>query len=174
MCGIVGLFNKNRVSEKLLIRMRDILIHRGPDDAGIWINEDNRVGLAHRRLSIIDLSLAGRQPMSDLEGNLQLTFNGEIYNFQVLRRELEELGWKFKTGTDSEVIIYSFRQWGEACVEKFNGMFAFGLYDNKTNRFFIARDRLGKNRSITSMTHSDSHSLPKQRCFYWHRTEAGN
>lgn len=144
MCGIVGLFNKKMVSEKLLIGMRDKLIHRGPDDAGIWINRDNRVGLAHRRLSIIDLSLAGRQPMSDLEGNVQLTFNGEIYNFKLLRKELEELGWRFKTGTDSEVIIHSFRQWGEDCVQKFNGMFAFGLYDVINNRFFLARDRLGK------------------------------
>lgn len=124
--------------------MRDTLVHRGPDDAGSWWSPDGRVGLAMRRLAIIDLSPGGHQPMLDQSGRLCITFNGEIYNYRLLRRELEELGHTFRTASDTEVILEAFREWGEDCVARLNGMFAFGLYDLERRRLFLARDRAGE------------------------------
>lgn len=145
MCGIVGIISyKEPVDERLLISMRDTLVHRGPDDKGIWISPDRKVGLGHRRLSIIDLSPAGHQPMSDEEGKIWIVHNGEIYNFQEIRQELEEGGYRFKSNTDTEVIIYAYKEWGIGCLQKFNGMFAFGIWDEKEKRLFLARDRVGK------------------------------
>ncbi|MBI4847203.1 MAG: asparagine synthase (glutamine-hydrolyzing) [Nitrospirae bacterium] len=144
MCGILGIFDNKRLNEGLLIQMRDTLVHRGPDDSGIWISLDKRIGLAHRRLSIIDLSEAGRQPMSDDEGRIWLTFNGEVYNFAEIREGLIDKGYKFKSHTDTEVIINAYKEWGTECLNKFNGMFAFGIYDDKKKIFFLARDRTGK------------------------------
>jgi asparagine synthase (glutamine-hydrolysing) len=116
--------------------------HRGPDAWGVW--SDGRCALGHRRLSIIDLSEAGRQPMSNARGDIQITFNGEIYNFQQLRRELEGLGHCFRTRTDTEVIIYAYEQWGTGCLARLRGMFAFGIWDRRRRRIFLARDRVGK------------------------------
>ncbi|MBI4843145.1 MAG: asparagine synthase (glutamine-hydrolyzing) [Nitrospirae bacterium] len=144
MCGILGAFNNKGLDGNLLVRMRDRMAHRGPDDSGIWISPDRRVGLAHRRLSIIDLSEAGRQPMPDDEGRIYLTFNGEIYNFKEIRRELEAKGYIFRSETDSEVIINAYKEWGTECIRRFNGMFAFGIYDGPKKSFFLARDRAGK------------------------------
>ena len=120
--------------------------HRGPDDEGIYIAETssgNRVALGHRRLSIIDLSPAGHEPMPDASGTVWLTYNGEIYNFKELRRELESLGHRFKSETDAEVIIYAYIEWGRECLSRFNGMFAFAIWDARDQSLFIARDRLG-------------------------------
>jgi asparagine synthase (glutamine-hydrolysing) len=122
--------------------MIDAQAHRGPDARGVW--SDERCALGHRRLSIIDLSEAGRQPMSNARGDIQITFNGEIYNFQQLRRELEGLGYGFRTRTDTEVIIYAYEQWGTGCLARLRGMFAFGIWDRRRRRIFLARDRVGK------------------------------
>jgi asparagine synthase (glutamine-hydrolysing) len=144
MCGILGIVDSRGVDERLLKQMRDKMIHRGPDDAGVWLSQDKKVGLAHRRLSIIDLSEAGRQPMSDNEGRILITYNGEIYNFQEIRKELEERGYTFKSHTDTEVIINAYKEWDVDCLQRFNGMFAFGIYDDRKKIIFMARDRLGK------------------------------
>ncbi len=144
MCGIVGIVDHRGIDKGLLIKMRDTLAHRGPDDFGYWINLDKSVGLAHRRLSIIDLSDAGRQPMSDLRGKIWITYNGEIYNFQKIRGELENKGYIFRSHTDTEVIINAYKEWGMDCIQRFNGMFAFGIYDLDQKLVFMARDRVGK------------------------------
>ena len=122
------------------------IAHRGPDDEGMYLAEaggGERVGLGHRRLSIIDLSPAGHEPMSDDRGEIWLTFNGEIYNFKELRQELEKRGHRFKSETDAEVIIYAYREWGLNCLALFNGMFAFAIWDARTSTLLLARDRLG-------------------------------
>ena len=144
MCGIIGIYNlkEDPLDPFLLQKMTDILKHRGPDDSGIYI--DKNVGLGHQRLSIIDLSAAGRQPMANKDKSIFIVYNGEIYNFRELRKVLENLGYKFKSKTDTEVILYSYQEWGEKCLEKFNGMFAFAIWDSRNQQFFLARDRLGE------------------------------
>ena len=145
MCGIVGALSLDRpVARDLVIRMRDTLRHRGPDDEGAWWSADGRVALGHRRLSIIDLSPAGRQPMTDGSGSLQIVFNGEIYNYQEIRRDLEAKGHKFRTATDTEVILEAYREWGSECLVRLNGMFAFGIFDAEAGRLLLARDRAGE------------------------------
>ena len=145
MCGIFGIASRspNR-KDNLLIAQRDTMYHRGPDDSGAWWSEDGCVGLAHRRLSIIDLSSAGHQPMVDESGSLCIAFNGEIYNFRDLRRELETRGYHFRSSSDTEVILTAYREWGTDCIQHFNGMFTFGLYDGGCRRLFLARDRAGE------------------------------
>lgn len=141
MCGICGLIHTG--NEVILQKMTDILHHRGPDDGGtIWF-EEKRSGLGHRRLSIIDLSALGHQPMSNENGNLWITFNGEIYNYQEIKIELEKKGYIFRSRSDTEVIMKSYEEWGEHCLEKFNGMFAFAIYNKISDKLFLARDRLG-------------------------------
>ncbi|TSC95205.1 MAG: asparagine synthase (glutamine-hydrolysing) [Parcubacteria group bacterium Licking1014_1] len=144
MCGIAGIYNlKRKPADAFLIqKMTDSLEHRGPDDAGIYL--DGNVALGHRRLSIIDLSFAGHQPMSNKEKTLFIVFNGEIYNFEELRKDLERLGYQFNSKTDTEVILYSYQEWGENCLQKINGMFAFAIFDKKNQQIFLARDRLGE------------------------------
>jgi asparagine synthase (glutamine-hydrolysing) len=127
-----------------LAAMRDTLDHRGPDDAGIWWAADRCVGLAHRRLAIIDLSPGGHQPMADVTGRLWITQNGEIYNYRELRRELEGRGHRFRTASDTEVILESYRAWGPECLARLDGMFAFALYDSAIRRVLLARDRAGE------------------------------
>ncbi|MCX6707002.1 MAG: asparagine synthase (glutamine-hydrolyzing), partial [Candidatus Woesearchaeota archaeon] len=139
MCGILG-FNWD--NKELAKKMLNILDHRGPDDYGLYA--DSNVSLGHRRLSIIDLSPKGHQPMSNKEGTVWITFNGEIYNFQEIRKELERKGHKFISDSDTEVIIHSYEEYGTKCLDKFNGMFAFCIYDSKRKLLFLARDRLGK------------------------------
>jgi asparagine synthase (glutamine-hydrolysing) len=145
MCGIVGIASQVPVTDRdLLVIQRDTMRHRGPDDAGVWWSADGRIGLAHRRLSIIDLSPGGHQPMQDSSGTLCITFNGEIYNYRDLRRELESRGHFFRTASDTEVILEAYREWGVDCLSHLNGMFAFGLYDQGAQRLFLARDRAGE------------------------------
>jgi asparagine synthase (glutamine-hydrolysing) len=119
------------------------MVHRGPDGAGVWIDPARRVGLAHRRLSIIDLSDAGLQPMGTDDGRLQLVYNGEIYNYRSLRAELEAAGHRFRSRTDTEVILLGYREWGEEVLRRLTGMFAFALWDAEAGRIFMARDRIG-------------------------------
>jgi asparagine synthase (glutamine-hydrolysing) len=146
MCGICGTTSRppDRVRSETLEAMGLTLRHRGPDHQGVWRSADGRVGFAHRRLSIIDLSPAGRQPMHDATGRLTIAFNGEIYNFPELRGELEARSHRFHTATDTEVILASYRQWGLSFVEHLNGMFAIALYDADTERLVFARDRAGE------------------------------
>lgn len=143
MCGICGKLSWDNPPDTALIkRMNDRLVHRGPDAEGIHIA--GPLGLGHRRLSIIDLSAAGNQPMSDHTGQYWIVFNGEIYNFQELRDELLKLGAHFRTRTDTEVILEAYKQWGTQCLERFNGMFAFALWDGRAQQLMLARDRLGE------------------------------
>lgn len=149
MCGIAGALSFNRaqfaVTESALIAMRDAMAHRGPDGAGVWLEGSGQVGLAHRRLSIIDLSSSADQPMSTSDGALTIVFNGEIYNHADLRRELVALGHRtWQTDhSDTEVILHAFRQWGIDCVHRFRGIFAFALWESQSRSLWLVRDRLG-------------------------------
>jgi asparagine synthase (glutamine-hydrolysing) len=144
MCGIVGMWNKaGAVDTVMFDQMVDSLSNRGPDGRGTMFLEKGRVALGHRRLSIIDLSDAGSQPMANETGTLWLTFNGEIYNFLSLRRELEHRGYRFRSHTDSEVIIHAYDEWGTDCVHRFRGIFAFAIYDCRRRELFLARDHVG-------------------------------
>lgn len=138
MCGINGFSWKD---EQLILKMNHALSHRGPDDQCIYTDE--RVSLGHRRLSIIDLSPAGRQPMANEDESLWIIFNGEIYNFSEIKPELVRRGHKFSSGTDTEVIIHAYEEWGTRCVERFNGMWDFAIYDKNKNLLFLSRDRFG-------------------------------
>jgi len=143
MCGIIGEISSEKVDTKKFIQMRDELKHRGPDDAGLYVNGKGNVALGHRRLSIIDLTPAGRQPMSSEDNDVWLTFNGEIYNYKELREELIKRGHTFKSKTDAEVVIHAYQQWGMDSLLKLRGMFAFAIWDEKANKLFLARDRIG-------------------------------
>ncbi len=143
MCGITGILNSNGdpASAVVLRRMTDRLAHRGPDGDGIYC--DGPVGLGHRRLAIIDLTAAGHQPMVSQSGRYALTYNGEIYNYQELRLELEARGHLFHSRTDSEVLLNAFAEWGIACLDRLNGMFAFAIWDRESRVLHLARDRYG-------------------------------
>jgi len=147
MCGIVGIFNfqkKSKVNEPLLVKMRDEMIHRGPDDCGLWISDDGFTGLAHRRLSIIDLSCSAAQPMCNEDKTIWVVFNGEIYNHAETRIELVKKGHRFKTDhSDTEVIVHGFEEWGIDCLQKFRGMFAIGIWDDSKKELWLIRDRIG-------------------------------
>jgi asparagine synthase (glutamine-hydrolysing) len=145
MCGIVG-FKSSSDFQRLKAHLQQAsasLFHRGPDDAGIFCDEAAGIGLAHRRLSIIDLSNAGHQPMQSGNGAVYISYNGEIYNFREIAAVLENYGHVFKSATDTEVVLKAYLQWGTACLEKFIGMFAFGIWDSRNQTLFLARDRLG-------------------------------
>jgi asparagine synthase (glutamine-hydrolysing) len=143
MCGIAGIFNLDGrpVSPIALRRMTDSIAHRGPDGEGFYI--DGFLGLGHRRLAIIDLTPTGHQPMVSHCGQYAVSYNGEIYNFRELRKELQNLGHIFVSQSDTEVLLYSYVEWGEKCVNRFNGMFAFALWNKKKAELFMARDRYG-------------------------------
>jgi asparagine synthase (glutamine-hydrolysing) len=143
MCGIVGIFDlqgKREINKDVLSRMNESQYHRGPNEGGI--HTEPGLGLGHRRLSIIDLG-SGQQPMHSRDKNVVVTFNGEIYNFMDVRKELEVMGYSFQTHCDTEVIVYGWQAWGEACVDHFRGMFAFAIWDRHQQSLFLARDRLG-------------------------------
>jgi len=143
LCGITGIINldKKAASKKILGTMNATLAHRGPDDEGYYL--DKNIGLGHRRLSILDLSPLGHQPMFYDNKNLVIVFNGEVYNYLEIREELLKLGYKFKSQADTEVILAAYKEWGTDCLPKFNGMWAFALYDRRKNLLFAARDRMG-------------------------------
>ena len=140
MCGIYGVVNK-KVDRELAMKCLNTMIHRGPDGYGLW--QEDGVTLGHRRLSILDLSNAGSQPMSYANERYWMTFNGEIYNFIEIRDELKKKGYTFRSASDSEVIMAAFCEWGESCVERFNGMWTFAIWDKQTKQLFISRDRFG-------------------------------
>jgi asparagine synthase (glutamine-hydrolysing) len=143
MCGITGRLNydpNDRVDARVLTAMTDAVRHRGPDASGYFV--DGAIGLGHRRLSIIDLS-TGDQPLGNEDGRIQVVFNGEIYNFAELRETLQSRGHRFRTGSDTEVIVHAYEEWGDRSVDRFRGMFAFALWDGTSRRLLLARDRLG-------------------------------
>jgi len=145
MCGISGIYYKNNefLNHEVLKQFTDSMIHRGPDGAGYEILDEGHLGLGQRRLSILDLSKAGKQPMSYAEGRYWITYNGEIFNFSEVRFELQALGHTFRSQTDTEVILAAYAQWGKACLDKFNGMWAFAIWDEVNKTLFLARDRFG-------------------------------
>jgi asparagine synthase (glutamine-hydrolysing) len=147
LCGIngtLGVDDGYRVDPTLLARMRDTLAHRGPDGAASWISDDARVGLAFRRLAIIDLSETAMQPMPNEDGAIRVVFNGEIYNHRELRKELQALGHEFRTDhSDTEVIVHGFEEWGIDVLQRLRGMFAIGVWDARERALWLARDRIG-------------------------------
>jgi asparagine synthase (glutamine-hydrolysing) len=147
VCGIAGAFefyyDQNAIDVAVVQRVNDLQQRRGPDGAGLWISDDNRVVLAHRRLAIIDTGEGGAQPMADTTGRWFITFNGEIYNYAALKSELECLGYVFRTHSDTEVLINAIAQWGEAALLKLRGMFAFALWDSREHELWLARDPYG-------------------------------
>src|SRR6476661_6132737 len=143
MCGIAGFVAVDGLDQDAAsraTRMRDIITHRGPDEAGLHC--DSHAALAHRRLSIVDLS-SGQQPLANEDGSVWVIFNGEIYNHQDVRKELEARGHIYRTKSDTETIVHAYEQWGDACVERFRGMFAFAIWDAPKKRLLLVRDRLG-------------------------------
>ena len=143
MCGIAGFVSVEGLGPDAPLRataMRDILEHRGPDEAGLHV--DSHAALAHRRLSIVDLA-SGQQPLSNEDGTIQIVFNGEIYNHAEIRRELEASGHRYRTRSDTETIVHAYEEWGDACVDRFRGMFAFAIWDSTDRRLLLVRDRLG-------------------------------
>lgn len=156
MCGICGFVTKHKVSYEKLKEMNNTMVHRGPDDSGEEIEcvtENIWIGLAQRRLSILDLSGLGHQPMQSADGSVSVVFNGEIYNYQELKSVLS--GYPFRSHCDTEVILAAYLKWGIGCVKRFNGMFAFAVYDRRTKEVWLARDRIGK----------------KPLYYYWHHGE---
>ena len=141
MCGIAGFFGN--FEPQLLDQMSATLTHRGPDDSGIWVDAESRLGLAHRRLSIIDLSARGHQPLWDATGQVVIVFNGEIFNFKDLRQQLRQDGFVFKSDSDTEVILNLYLKYGRGMLTRLNGMFAFALWDTRDKSLLIARDGVG-------------------------------
>ncbi|MCS7027403.1 MAG: asparagine synthase (glutamine-hydrolyzing) [Bacteroidia bacterium] len=156
MCGITGIIStQNPVQVQQIKAMNDTLIHRGPDSEGIWISKDGKIGLGHRRLSILDLSERGAQPMHSKDGNYVIVLNGEIYNYIELREILTKKGYTFNSQTDTEVLLNLFIEYGEACLKQVEGMYAFAIWNNKDKTLFLARDRFGeKPLYYTYTTHS--------------------
>src|SRR5437867_2169185 len=145
MCGIAGFLMAEGMPqggelERRLRAMIAMLRHRGPDDAGAWT--DGRAGLGHARLSVIDLTPAGHQPMASADGSVWITYNGEIYNFQEIRRELEDLGYAFRSRGDAEVIVNGWHAWGQEVITRLRGMFALAIWDRRSCRLILARDRV--------------------------------
>ena len=148
MCGIAGILsteNAHPVEDSALQTMNESMVHRGPDGGDRWISQDGRIGLAHRRLAIVDLSDTATQPMCDAEETVWVTFNGEIYNHMALRRSLQDAGHRFRTDhSDTEVLVHGYKEWGiDGLVQRLDGMFAFGLWDETQKRLFLVRDRIG-------------------------------
>lgn len=145
MCGIAGIWHLDgsRLNKEKLIRFTDSMYERGPDGAGYELYRDETLGLGHRRLSILDLSEAGKQPMSYLDGRYHMTYNGEVFNFGDIRDELKQKGYSFRSDTDSEVIMAAYDAWGPECLNRFNGMWALAIWDERDQTLFMARDRFG-------------------------------
>ena len=149
MCGIAGLAGRRPVNEDTVHKMTDLLVHRGPDDCGYWRSSNGTICLGHRRLSIIDTSAAGHQPM--VKDPTVITYNGELYNYLELRARLQAEGVSFTSSSDTEVILEAYRMWGDQCLNEFNGMFAFALYDADRDLLFCARDRFGEKPFLYSL-----------------------
>lgn len=166
MCGINGIFHLNykQVDQNQLIKMRDILEHRGPDDAGFYIN--NNIGLGHRRLSIIDTSSAGHQPFFSDNGRYSMVFNGEIYNYQSFIPELKSKGITFKSGSDTEVLLKLYELYGMEMLHRLNGMFAFAIWDNQEKKLTLCRDRMGVKPLYYCIYHSTLYFASEQKAIF--------
>jgi asparagine synthase (glutamine-hydrolysing) len=157
MCGIGGIYLKTAGELSLgpyLQRILDIQRHRGPDADGLWLTQDQNLGLCHNRLAILDLTESGNQPLHSVDNRFVIVFNGEIYNHKELRRDLELKGASFRSHTDTEVLVEAYRLWGEDMLQKLRGMFAFGIYDRESKNLFCARDRVGKKPFVYAQTTS--------------------
>jgi asparagine synthase (glutamine-hydrolysing) len=147
MCGFVVAIRKNLQSPPInrnqIRTIRDAMLRRGPDASGEWFSDNGRIGMGHRRLSIIDLSETGAQPMRSSDGRFSVVFNGEIYNHRELRAILEGLGHSFRSTSDTEVLLHGYRQWGAQLLDRLRGMFAFALWDERRESLLIARDPYG-------------------------------
>jgi len=147
VCGITGVYAYGQIeptiTKDLLRTMADTMVHRGPDGAGTYLSPDHRLGFGFRRLSIIDLSAAGNQPMPNEDGTVWIVFNGEIYNHGAHRERLEAQGHVYRSRTDTETVIHLYEEYGEECVHYLRGMFAFAIWDQEKRRLFLARDRIG-------------------------------
>src|SRR5208283_1086994 len=163
MCGIFGIIGRNaRVPAEVLERATQSLAHRGPDDSGTVIlhdsaREDVEIGLGNRRLAILDLSPQGHQPMNDPATGNWIVYNGEVYNFREVRAKLEQAGLRFRSNSDTEVILKAYAHWGENCLREFRGMFAFAIWDARRHRLFVARDPMGIKPLY--FYHSDRHFI---------------
>src|SRR5215469_800673 len=145
MCGIVGVVSHSiSTSRHLFLEMRDSIAHRGPDDAGTWVSPSAHALIGSRRLAILDLSPSGHQPMEAEESGLVIAFNGEIYNYRELAEDLAKTGCRFRSRSDTEVLLKSYETWGRDCLSRLNGMFAFAIWDEKRQELFAARDRFGE------------------------------
>ena len=145
MCGICGFISRKDITRDQLKAMNDTMVHRGPNDSGEELFDaagGYTVGMAHRRLSILDLSMLGHQPMHSCDDRLVIVYNGEIYNFLELKEELKD--YPFRSNCDTEVILAAYLKWGISCIDRFQGMFAIALYDKKTDVLYLVRDRIGK------------------------------
>ena len=145
MCGFVGFrsYKEFQALREFLPSAASSLRHRGPDDSGLFFDKHSGVGLGHRRLAVIDLSEAGRQPMSSEDGTVHIVYNGEVYNFKEIRQVLEVDGNRFQSSTDTEVILMAYLKWGIECLQKFIGMFSLAIWDRRKHCLYLARDRLG-------------------------------
>src|SRR5215469_16057631 len=147
MCGIAGIYAYHSTARSVdrdeLVCMRDYMASRGPDGSGEWYSADGRVGFGHRRLSIIDLSSRGAQPMQTADGRLVVSFNGEIYNYRALRSRLEAKGYAFRSNSDTEVLLHLYAEWGHEMLRELRGMFAFGIWDTRERQLLLARDPYG-------------------------------
>ena len=166
MCGINGIFHLNykQVDQNQLIKMRDILEHRGPDDAGFYIN--NNIGLGHRRLSIIDTSSAGHQPFISDNGRYSMVFNGEIYNYQSFIPELRNKGITLKSSSDTEVLLHLFELYGMEMLHRLNGMFAFAIWDNHEKKLTLCRDRMGVKPLYYCIYHGTLYFASEQKAIF--------
>lgn len=166
MCGIVGLVDRQQgaVSPVVVGNMRDAMTHRGPDASGTWTNKN--VGFGHRRLSIVDLSSAGNQPLTRSRGRYVLTYNGEVYNFRELRAELQGEGHSFHSDCDTEVVLVALIQWGKRAILRFNGMFAFSFFDSETGEILLARDRYGIKPLYTCIQQNYFTFASEQKAFF--------
>lgn len=144
MCGIAGIAGLSAVNADAVKAMTDLMVHRGPDGEGHWQTQDTRLCFGHRRLAVLDLSQRAAQPFESTDGSYCITYNGELYNYLELAEQLKQCGSVFHTSSDTEVVMEAYRQWGEDCLTKFNGMFAFAIYDKRRNIVFCARDRFGE------------------------------
>ena len=145
MCGIAGIYNidSKPVDLDILKKFTRSLAHRGPDGEGFFLNKDKNIGIGHRRLSVIDITNLSSQPMTYSDGRYVITYNGEIYNYLEIREELKSKGYNFRTNGDTEVVLISYIHWKEKCNFKFNGMWAFAIWDNLEKKLFLSRDRFG-------------------------------
>lgn len=166
MCGILGQLNyTQKIEEQCFNKMRDVLVHRGPNDAGTWLSADGLVALGHQRLSFLDLTVAGHQPMTNENQTLWLTYNGEIYNYTELTAILTAKGHCFKSTSDSEVLLHGYEEWGYGLLDRIKGMFAFGIWDAQKKNSFLSGTGLVSNPCTMPILRINSYLLPKSKPF---------